>query len=207
MSRRGKWAVLLLSIVAAFDADKTSAADKKGPAFRPGAASSYPNKVVQDGLTIAAVAIETAEQAKPAFGKLNPYEHGVLPILVVMQNDSKHAMALADMRVEYVDPDNRPLEPTPAKDVKYARAPSRPNIGPNPLPIPRRAPKNPLDVWEIDGLAFSVRMLPSGEPAHGFLYFQTKHRSGSKLVLSGIREARSGKELFFFEINLDKPKP
>jgi hypothetical protein len=200
MSRRGKWAILVLSIVAAF------AADKKGPVFRPGAASSYPNKVTQDGLTIAAVAIETAEQAKAAFGKLNPYEHGVLPILVIMQNDSKEAATLVDMHVEYLGPDNRPIEPTPAKDVRYARAPSKPNIGPNPLPIPRRAPKNPLDVWEIEGLAFAARMLPAGDPAHGFLYFQTKHRSGSKLVLSGIRWARSGKELFFFEIDLDKAR-
>ena len=55
-------------------------------------------------------------------------------------------------------------------------------------------------------MAFSVRMLPSRESTHGFFYFQVKHRSGSKLLLTGMREARTGKELFFMEINLDTPK-
>ncbi|MGH9675186.1 MAG: hypothetical protein ACRD44_18600 [Bryobacteraceae bacterium] len=199
MSRKLKGVALLLSILA------LSGADKKDK-FRPGAASSYPSKETQGGLTVAALAIETKEQAKPVFDKVNPYEHGLLPVLLVMQNDGAEALNLGGLTVQYLDPDGRPTEPTPAADVKYLHGARRPNMGPSPLPLPRRTPKSPLDIWEIEGMAFSVRMLPARESAHGFFYYQVKHRSGSKLLLTGMREARTGKELFFMEINLDTPR-
>ena len=47
-------------------------------------------------------------------------------------------------------------------------------------------------------------MLPPGEQANGFFYFQTSHRRGAKIYLTGIREANSGKELFYFEIPLSE---
>jgi hypothetical protein len=75
---------------------------------------------------------------------------------------------------------------------------------PNPLPIPRRTKKNPLSAFEIEGRAFAAKMLLPGETAHGFFYFQTRHRIGSHLYLSGLREAASGTELFFFEIPLTR---
>jgi hypothetical protein len=46
-------------------------------------------------------------------------------------------------------------------------------------------------------------MLPPGDSAYGFFYFQTGHSRGTSLYISGIREAQSGKELFYFEIPLD----
>ena len=64
--------------------------------------------------------------------------------------------------------------------------------------------KNPLAAWEIEGRAFAAKMLPSGQSASGFFYFQTGHRSGSTLYVTGIREASTGKELFYFEVPLDK---
>jgi len=199
MSLPAKCAILLLSIAAAV------AADKKDPRFAPGPASSYPNRETTGGLTLAALAMETAEQARPAFGKLNPYEHGLLPVLLILQNDSGQALNLEQLRVEYNPPDGRRIEATPAKDVPYLHGPDRPSTGPRTNPLPRRKKKNPLEAFEIEGRAFAVRMLPRGEAAHGFFYFQTKHRSGAKLYVTGIREAGSGKELFYIEINLDTP--
>ncbi len=197
MSLRRKSVILLLSIAAAL------AADKKDARFAPGPAASYPNKETQDGVTVAALAYETAEQARTAFGKLNPYEHGVLPVLLIIHNDSTHALNIEQLQVEYVRDDRQRIEATPAKDVPYLHGPDRPK--PSASPIPRRARKNPLDAWEIDGRAFAARMLPRGEAAHGFFYFQTKHRGGSRLYVTGLRQAGSNKELFYFEINLDKP--
>jgi hypothetical protein len=45
-------------------------------------------------------------------------------------------------------------------------------------------------------------MLPPGESASGFVYFQTSHRPGSVLYITGIRDAASRRELFYFEIPL-----
>jgi hypothetical protein len=76
-------------------------------------------------------------------------------------------------------------------------------------PIPGLPPhtsqkKNPLDAWEIEGRAFAARMLPPNESASGFFYFRAFYRSGSILFLQGVREASTGRELFYFEIPLDK---
>ena len=63
--------------------------------------------------------------------------------------------------------------------------------------------KNPLDAWEIEGRAFSAKMLPPGQSASGFLYFQTGLQRGATIYLSGFTEAATGKELLYFEIPLE----
>jgi hypothetical protein len=47
-------------------------------------------------------------------------------------------------------------------------------------------------------------MLPPNESASGIFYFRAFYRSGSILYLQGVREASGGRELFYFEIPLDK---
>jgi hypothetical protein len=62
--------------------------------------------------------------------------------------------------------------------------------------------KNPLAATEIDERGFAARMLPPGESAYGFLYFQTSHRSGAKLFIDGLTDAATGQEFFYFELPL-----
>lgn len=190
--------ILFLSITA-FGADKGT--------FKPGPADSYPNKQTNSGLTIAAVPYESDEQARTAFGKVNPYKYGVLPVLVVMRNDSGQTMKLDDMQVEYVAQNRTRIEATPPGDVKYIAGGQRPKIGQSPLPTggPRISiKKNPLAAFEIESRAFSAKMLPPSESASGFFYFQTGTRPGAKLYVTGIKEAASGKEIFYFEIPLER---
>jgi hypothetical protein len=176
--------------------------DKGG--FSPGPISSFENKLTIAGVTVAARALESDSDTKPAFGKLNPYEYGILPVLVMIQNETRQPIKLDQMRVQYVLPDESKIDSTPAQDVQYTRGPDRPNMNPSPLPIPRRAKKNPLSAFEIEARAFAAKMLLPGETAHGFFYFQTRHRIGSHLYLSGMTEAATGKDLFFFEVPLTK---
>lgn len=194
----GKYLGLLLafaSIAMVNGADKSQ--------FKPGPASSFEAKQSNNGVTIAAVAYDSEALARTAFGKLNPYEHGVLPVLVVIQNDGTGALNLAGMRVEYIEADRSRIDATPAGDVPYLRAPKRPNMNGSPLPGLGRSKKNPLAAPEINERGFAAKMLPPGDSAHGFFYFQSGHRRGGKLYLTGLKEAASGKELFYFEIPLD----
>jgi hypothetical protein len=46
-------------------------------------------------------------------------------------------------------------------------------------------------------------MLPPDESAYGFVYFRTGHRPGAKLYVTGLEDASSGKELFYFDVPLD----
>lgn len=195
--------LMLLLFIAAWPA-----AARHKPPFRPGPASSFRNHQTISKLTIAAQAFATREQVRSAFGKLNPNKYGILPILVVMQNDSSRALRLNRMRVEYIRPDHRHIDPIPAGEVRYLHGPRRPRISPEryPLPIPglgRRRKKNPLANSEIEERAFAAEMLPPHDEAHGFFYFNTVNYRGATLYLTGIVEAATGQELFYFEIPLN----
>lgn len=193
--------LILLSITTAGAGDK----DKDKGKFEPGPASSYATHQTQARVTIAAVPYTTPEQVRSAFGKMDPLKYGVLPVLVVIQNDSEKALKI-DLKAEYENPDRSHIEATPAQDVTYLPGPKVPRVGgsaPLPIPLPRRNKKGPLGGWEIEGRAFAVKMLPARESASGFVYFQTSYKPGSHLFLTGLREAGTGKELFYFEIPLD----
>jgi hypothetical protein len=192
--------MVLLSIPAAL------AVDKEAP-FRPGPASSYPGRQTQGKITIAAVPYLTAEQARGAFGKVNPYQHGILPVLVVIDNGSDQAVRL-NLETELVDLSNRHVEPMPPADVvlfqKGMKAPKISGTGSSPIPLPKRNRKGPLNTWEIEGRAFATRLIPPGESVHGFVYFQASFKEGSKLYVSGLSDAATGAEYFFFEVPIQR---
>ncbi len=201
----GKLLIVLLSIAAAF------AGEKEKPAFKAAAASSYPTRQTISGVTIAAVALRSDAETEPAFGKVNPYKYGVLPVLVVIQNDSKQSIALDSIKVSFVLPDHDRVEATPAADLKYISGPSAPTV--HTIPVPQ-APvhvsrhKSPLGEWQIEGRAFAARMLAPKDSASGFFYFRATWQGGSTLYLTGLREAGSGRDLFYFEVPLDtEPAP
>src|SRR6266436_5654169 len=197
---------LTVTSIAFFTALAAAGAADKEPHFAPGAASSYASKQTINNVTVAAAAYTTEDQVRSAFGKLDPNKYGILPLLVVIQNDSKQALRLDGLKIEYITPGGTHIDATPAKDVPYVSGNIRqPRIENSPLPTgsPRVSrKKNPLAGGQIDVRAFSARMLPPGEQASGFFYFQTLNRLGSKVYLTGIQEAASGKELFYFEIPL-----
>ena len=132
MSFASKSFVLLLSIVSAFGADKEKP-------FDPGPIASYPRRQTVEKLTIAADPLDREEKTRLAFGKLNPNQYGILPVLVMLQNDGAQTLTLEGMRVEYILPSRQRIEATPAREVAYARGVNRPNVYPGPLPtgIPR----------------------------------------------------------------------
>ncbi len=180
-------------------------ADKKPEPFRPAAIETYASKQTNQGLTVAAVAYDDADEAKAAFGKVNPYEHGILPVLVLFKNESKKTLNLELARFQYLVPGSRKLDETPAEDIARLKGPARPRY--NPTPIPTTIPgikrnKNPLQNPVIIERAFSAKMLPPGESAYGFVYFQTGHTRTSRLYITGITEAQTSQELFYVEVPL-----
>lgn len=179
-------------------ADKNSA-----PKFAPGEASSYQSKQTNEGVTIAVRTYETEDLARTAFGTVNPYQYDILPVLVIVQNDTNESLRLDRLQVGYESFDGKRIDATPAADVPYTvDSPKRPN-NPVPSPIPiKRKHKNPLGGGEIETRAFAARMLPPREIAYGFFYFQAHRRPGDSVYVTGIKLASSGKDLFYFEIPL-----
>ena len=178
--------------------NKAAPADKdKEQKFTPGPAASYPSHQASEQITIGVKAYFDDEENKPIFGKKNPYNYGVLPVLVVIQNDSSKTIRVSPLEVAWMGPNHNRTDATPAKDVRYLGPIQQPDVTGRPKIISH---KNPLDNWEIEGHAFSAVMLPPGQSASGFFYFQTGYQRGSSLYLSGLKEAQSGRELLYFEI-------
>ena len=180
-------------------------AEKKPEPFRPAAIETYASKQTNQGLTVAAVAYDDVDETKAAFGKVNPYEHGILPVLLMFKNESKKTLNLELARFQYLVPGSRKLDETPAEDLARLKGPARPRYNPTPLPttIPgMKRNKNPMQNPVIIERAFSAKMLPPGESAYGFVYFQTGHTRTSRLYITGITEAQTSQELFYVEVPL-----
>jgi len=184
-----------MSIAAALAADKDQS-------FHAPAAADMPHRLTVSQVTIGVETYVAGEKVRAAFGKLTPYDYGVLPVLIVIRNDSPETIRLDHMKAEYVGQHSR-VTATPPDEVQFAHPGRRPDLGaapPSPIPIKK---KNPLGAWEIQGRALSAQMVAPGLSASGFLYFQTQIQNNATIYLSGLSEARSGKELFYFEIPVE----
>ncbi|HYP08315.1 MAG TPA: hypothetical protein VER03_18925 [Bryobacteraceae bacterium] len=181
------------------------AVDKDKNKFTPPDLDTLQTKLTVSDVTVGAAPYERPALAQAAFGKVNPYEHGILPVLVIIRNGSKGAIRLDAMRVEYHDRDRQVVSAIPATEVAYAGGgPKRPTFGGPSIPgLGGRGKKNPLSSPEIEQRSFAAKMLPPGDTAYGFFYFRTGHRSGAQLYLTGMQEAATGKDIFYFEIPLD----
>ncbi len=191
---------LFLSIVALCGVHKAGAADAKNSEFRAKPAASYKHLTISK-VTVGAEPFSSADKVKTAFGKLDPNRHGVLPVLIVIENGTNQTIRVDRLKVEFLGPDRSRVMATPAAEVKYLAGPRRPNVIGGPTggaKVVKR--KNPLDVWEIEGRAFAAKVIPPGESASGFFYFETRYLPGSQLYLTGLEEAGSGTPLFYFEI-------
>ena len=179
--------------------------DKKdGPPFKPGRAVTLASKLAQDKVTVAVKAYESDEDMQSAFGKTPLTRYGVVPVLVVIDNDGAKAVTLR-LRVEFIANGNQKIYPTPPMEVRFLKPnkpPSPTDLGKvSPIPLPKK--KNPLDSWEVDGRAFVAKMVPAGESVSGFFYFQSAIWKNARIVIDGIRDSATGNPFIFFELPLE----
>ncbi len=177
--------------------------------FEARPASTYASRQTNDHVTVGAAAYTEDERAHAAFGKHNPYQYGILPVLVVIQNDLDEPLRLTGIQAEFVQADGRHIEAIPPSEIP-ATAARQPKDGagvpPVRLPIPLPKKKNPLAGSAIDERSFSAKMLPPHDTAQGFFYFQTRLLPGANLYLTGMQGARTGKGILYFEIPIEEDK-
>jgi hypothetical protein len=188
---------IALAVAAAFAG--TSAEDKP---FRAGAASDYAHQTSEQ-VTIGAKSYNTEELTAEAFGKKTDLlKHGVLPVLVVIENKRQKTLDLRNLEVNLVAADGRHAGPVSPEDIPFLGKRSKtPTMNPLPNPLPKK--KNPLNTPQIVERAFAAKMLPPGDSTSGFFYFEAKPEPGDKLYLNGLRDTPSGKEILYFEFGLD----
>jgi hypothetical protein len=84
--------------------DKVLPAKKEEPKFTPGAAASYASHQISEKVTIGVMPYFNDEDTRPIFGKHNPYTYGVLPVLVVIQNDSAKTIKVQSLHAVWTGP-------------------------------------------------------------------------------------------------------
>lgn len=169
--------------------------------FKPGEPDQYAHQE-NEKVLIGSKAFDTEAATGPVFGKkadLNRY--GVLPILVVIRNNRSQTIDLNGLQVKLTARGSHSVAPLAPQEVAAIAIPAKePKMSTGPLP--RRKDKNPLSGLAIVEHSFAARMLPPGEEASGFFYFRTQPQPDMQLLVDGIFERPSGKEILYFEIPL-----
>lgn len=188
------------------------AAGKEPVQVRPQPANTYAAHDSHEGVAIAAEPYDKPEKSKAVFGKHDPLKIGILPVFLVITNNTQDAVRLDDLQVQFISGDRRRAEAIPAMDVslrlKGRRPPPQIDASRKPLPIPRLPQRrDPGAIPEIVDREFLLKMVPPGDTVGGFFFFplglERNPLSGARLYLPGITWARTGRPLLFFEISFD----
>ncbi len=202
LTRENRCLILSITLVAACATAVLASDDKP---FRAGPPSEYAHQQ-SENVTVGAKPFTSEELINSAFGKKIEFsKYGVVPVLVVIENKRDKALDLRELAASLVAADGRHAKAVAPEDLPFlattGKHPSQTGVR-VPVPLPRK--KNPLNNPEIATRAFSAKMLAPGDSASGFLYFEAQPEAGDKLYLDGMRDARSGQGLLYFEFPLAK---
>ena len=179
--------------------------------FKAKTADRYPGKQSQGNLTVAVKPFYSEKDQKNAFGKTRPYKHGVMPLLLVLTNAGLHPYDLKNLKVRFITGGREGLEPVSGEELAYfnpnGHQPRRRNIPGLPGLGRTRVRKGPLARFEITDREFRAPVLTPESTASGFFYYWTgadDPLAGAAAYISGIVDLATGRELFYFEIPLER---
>jgi hypothetical protein len=199
------WGVVLsLTLPVVCLAAKQFSMPETQPAFSYPAHDHHPSEKV----TVAVDPYDVAEKAN--IFVVNYREHELLPLLLIITNDSDSPIQLSDMNAELVTSDHTKLTPDTADDI--LRRISHPNASGtrNPLPFPTKKVKGGVSSKErdeIENAQFRAKAVEPRSSQVGFLFFDVADvqnpLAGAKFYLTSVRNS-SGSDLMYFEVPLDK---
>lgn len=201
------WAAALFVAVAApviCVAAKEFSMPKAQPAF------SYPahDHHANENVTVAIDPYDTP--AKANIFVVNYQQHSLLPLLLIITNDSDQPIELVDMKAELVTADHTKLTPDSEGDI--FRRVSHPNASSTRYPLPFPSPKSKGGVSskqadEIHSAQFRAKAVEPRSSQIGFLFFDVSDIPnplvGARFYLTGVRNS-GGNDLMYFEVPLDK---
>jgi hypothetical protein len=187
------------------------AADREPPPA--GVATSYPafDLHANDKVAIAAVPYDTPE--KGSFFRIKYLQYGFMPIRIIVTNNGDKPISLIDARINFITAAGDKIPAAEPEDVQRRLGGiKRPDGGYKlPGPLPRIGNKSGNKNKDVDQDFQTYEDSAVAVEAHttraGFLFYDveglTNPLVGAKLNLRMLRNA-DGKELFYFEIPLDK---
>ncbi len=201
--------VTSVSIVFATSVMCLAAKEFTMPKIQPAAAYPAHDYHSNEKVTVALDPYNTPEKTK--IFVVNYRDLDLLPVLMVITNDSDVPISLTDMKAQLVTGDGTKLSPATEDDV-YRRV-SHPNASGTrvPLPFPTggrvKGGVNTKEWSEITNAQFKAKAVePRGSQA-GFLFFDVSNVQnpvkGATFYLTRVHDS-SGNDLMYFEVPLDK---
>jgi hypothetical protein len=185
-----------------------AAKDFSMPRVQP--AFSYPahDHHGNENVTVALDPYDTSEKAN--LFVVHYRELGVLPVMLIVTNDSDQPLQLSDIKAQLVAGDGSKLDPATEDDL-YRRISHPKAAGARtPIPFPTSKVKGgvkPKELTEIQSAPFRARAVEPRTTQSGFLFFDVSEVAnpleGARFYLTGVKDAL-GNELMYFEIPLDK---
>jgi len=178
---------------------------KVQPAF---AYPAHDHHAGTENVTVGIDPYDTA--AKAAIFNIHYRENDLLPVLVVITNDSDQPVQLSDMNVEWVTADRTKLSPATEDDIFRRISHPKASGSRYPVPFPTKKAKGGVDSKQRDEVQSALFRAMAVEPRSsqsGFMFFDVQSVSeplrGAHFYLTGVRNS-SGHDLMYFEIPVDK---
>ncbi|WP_232296238.1 hypothetical protein [Terriglobus sp. TAA 43] len=204
-----KWFAAALSLAMAAPA---FAAKKEAPPVQAATAYVSHETHEKEHVTVAAEPFDTREKGN--FFRVDYSGHSILPIRLIIANDSDSPLDLNQVRIQLIASDGTKLPAaTPEElnrrlfrfnDIKQKRIPGTP-ITYRPTPVDKKILDDDKD------FSFTQTTIPAHSSANGFLFYDIRDLDdpplrGTELYVKMMHTKQDGKdaELFAFSVNFDK---
>jgi hypothetical protein len=185
--------------------------DHKPPPVQPATSFAAVEAHDKEKVAIAAEPYDTKE--KEAIFRVDYLSHGVMPVRLIVTNNSDRPISLRDARILFQTPAGDRIQAAEPEDVERLMTRKEREGGkipmPGPIPSIHMKPKaSNKDVEEdFDEFEYGALVVEAHTTRAGFLFYDVSQLDdplkGAKLHLHKLRDAE-GNELFFFEIPFDK---
>src|ERR1700753_4207386 len=213
MSRQSVFAVCLITVLFSHPAllFVGYAAEHAPPPA--GEATSYPAFDLHPADQVAIAADPYDTQEKGSFFRIKYLQYGFMPIRIIVTNNGDKPISLIDARINFITAFGDKIPAADPEDVQRRLGGiKRPDGGYKlPGPLPRIGNNSSTKNKDVDDdfrtYEYSAVAVEAHTTRAGFLFYDVEGLAnplaGAKLNLRMLRNAE-GKELFYFEIPLDK---
>ena len=178
-------------------------------------ANTYPAHESHDNEKVS-IAVDPYDMPdKAALFVVDYKSNDLLPMQLIISNDGDRPVSLKDMQVELITVKHTQVPPATLEDLyrrlgRQTRRGDEPQRNPLPVPLPRKKAKPSVSKQaqaELEAMQFGAVAVEPHSLQSGFFIFDVQDipnpLAGARLYIHGLRDS-NGKELFFFEIPLEK---
>jgi hypothetical protein len=186
------------------------AADKKAPPAKPAAEYAASDTHPDEHVTIAADPCDDPKLCP--FFRLPYIQHGLLPVRVVITNDSDHAISLDDARMQFISANNDKIPAATEDDINRRIFTIRSTQGTKIPIIPITIHHAPVDKKITDDdndFGFKSTTVQPHSTLAGYLFYDIKDLDdpalkGAEFYVKMVHTVDSKQDLFAFTIPFDK---